>query len=422
MPNNDLNLCRLERDRRRVLRLIGNFRGFILAGGVLCIRLSRLAGFDLVRRVRHALGRLDLDVSSGDEQPVQDKTASGVHHHIQKIGLISFVIEQPDDRACACRSADLEAVLSRNFKFHRIVVDLTLGQLDDCAFRHFLFPIAEPRAQLARRRVKNLRRCLLRYRAPIFAATDVRAEAVIIRHPNAFLRRLFRRKNNPPAFRIHRDMIIGGLMVPVLQVRGDNCAVWHKPVFVRAEPARCADRHTFFAAVHTVEIAIIILRRFSSAEPPILNDRALKRSKANRRRHIQFSGNVRRFDFGLWTREKLRVVGQHAESETIFSRLFDARGRCIAHSIRSQPPDKQAYLRDVEACRIPMRIDPTDVCVVRDAVKRSADEVERRHLAHIHSASAPQLQLIDRLRYAEQSIKLNRARRPSRDIPGYFFE
>ena len=69
-----------------------------------------------------------------------------------------------------------------------------------------------------------------------------------------------------------------------------------------------------------------------------------------------------------------------------------------------------------------MRIDPTDVCVVRDAVKRSADEVERRHLAHIHSASAPQLQLIDRLRYAEQSIKLNRARRPSRDIPGYFFE
>src|SRR5207248_7022534 len=217
-------------------------------------------------------------------------------------------------------------------------------------------------------------------------------------------------------------MIILRLVLPMPQVRGNNCAEWHKTVFLRAGPAGCTDRHTLFAAVHTVEIAIIILRRFRPPNSPMFNDRALKRSKANRRRHIQFSGNVRRFDFGLWTVEKLRVVGQHAESETIFSRLFDARGRRIAHSIRSQSPDKQAYLWDVEACRIPMRIDPPDVCVVRDAVKRSADEVERRHLAHIHSASAPQLQLIDRLRYAEQSIKLNRARRPSRDIPGYFFE
>ena len=173
------------------------------------------------RRRRVALWPAHLDATAGDHQPVHRKAAAVAHRHRQRVRHVGLPVEQAHHRPGAVCRAQFQGAVVADVELQRLDKHPALGEFDHGVPGHVLTPrgdrvgdaVVEPVAAadaiglgLARLQDRLSRmvgighphhpRRRVRQHAPVLAAADIGAEAVLVGNPHALAGDLRRRKGD----------------------------------------------------------------------------------------------------------------------------------------------------------------------------------------------------------------------------------
>ena len=377
-----------------------------------------------------------LDAAAHHQQAVQHHAAAGAAADAERVGLAGAHVEQAQHRPRAFGRAQLDRLARVELQLDAAFVHAALGQFDD------------QRAQRRRRRLcrgpcrqrigdaaevvggpggvrRTIRQRGMHHvaggafqfrRGPrVFAAADIRSEAVLVAHPHAAFRPLVGGEHQPAAFGIDGHATALHLAAPAGQVGRDQRLARHRYALAFHRPVR---RPHLDAAVLTVEFgrhAGVVGQRATFRETPA----------AQRQRQVALVGDVGGFGLLDHTLEQWRVVAEHTEAETLGTAFLDAVRRRARHRITAQTAGEHPDRGNVAVAAPMHAAHAPHVDAVRERIERAvgpADALQPPRIAQVGGAAATRMPMIEMLHPAEPAVELHRARRPAGGIAGQVFQ